>query len=176
VSQCKARTAKGKPCPYKAKEGHLVCGNHLAAQTREKAIKPTESAGDPSVELDPDVRKSILEAIKHGATDTVAAHRSGVDPTQLQAWLEANIDGMRDATDRLRADLEVVCLEAIGLAAKRGEWRAAVWMLEASGRVGGTHSLLGGGAEAEDTPEAAIDAADENAIVDDQLGPDGKPL
>jgi hypothetical protein len=89
--------------------------------------------------LTPDTQDTIVFALRGGMTDDVAGGMAQISRRTLQAWLargarpgraHARYRAFRAAVDRARADCEASLVARMTLAAQRGDWKAAAWLLE----------------------------------------------
>jgi transposase len=86
-----------------------------------------------------DTEETIVAALRAGMTDDVACGMARVSRRTLQAWLargaqpgraHARHRAFRAAVERVRADCEASLVARMTLAAQRGNWHAAAWLLE----------------------------------------------
>jgi hypothetical protein len=120
-------------------------------RVRLPRAKPIPALGP--LKFGPEVRGRILEALKLGATQKLAAEFAGVDPRTVKTWLAKGRDNLAELaaweTDgeqgpeprldvfgrfvlevgQARAAADFTLVGAITEAAKRGEWRAALALL-----------------------------------------------
>src|SRR4051794_6613029 len=89
--------------------------------------------------LKPEVHARLVGAVRAGLTIQVACQVAGVPPRTLYAWLERGAaqdtgDGrygeLRAGLARARAEACADPMARITLAAARGSWRAAAYLLE----------------------------------------------
>ena len=87
--------------------------------------------------LTPDAQKKIVQAIKLGATHTLAASYANITTTTLYNWLRAGREGRSpvkvaffNAFKEAEASCGLSALAAIHRAHKDGSWQAAAWLLE----------------------------------------------
>lgn len=180
ADQCSATTAKGARCRRKAAAGAELCPVHLGARV-----------GRPA-KLDEDAIVKMEQILAAGGYVETAAAVAGVSKSTFFAWLErgdpegakaenAPYRAFRARIERARAQGETRAVTLIATAASK-DWKAAAWMLERqfperwAGPLGRKHAQSGIG-DPDDPPGAgADDLLDAPRVVDDQVGPDGRPL
>jgi transposase len=81
----------------------------------------------------------ITRVVRGGLTIPTAARLAGVSPRTVWRWLErgrqpgrrhARHRALLAAVERARAELETDLVARMTLAAARGQWKAAAWLLE----------------------------------------------
>jgi hypothetical protein len=121
----------------------------------------------------------IAQVIRGGGTLELAAHMVDVHPRTILKWLERGDPDrttkrdmlhreLRAAVERAREERKGILVSQVGRAASQGSWRAASWLLERE--FPEDYADDRGGAR------PGIDHDDAFAIIDDQIGPDGRPL
>ena len=173
--QCAAITAKGKRCKRRAAEGADHCPVHLGAPV-----------GRPA-KLDDEVAGRLIEVLRMGGYAETAAAVAGISRQTFYNWLErgdpegrAEADApfreFRERVEAARAEGEARNVGLIARAASK-DWKAAAWMLErqypdrwAGPRGRGITSTV----HPDDFAEG--ETSGNAGVVDDQVGPDGRPL
>jgi hypothetical protein len=172
--RCEAKTARGKPC-----RGHAVTGTNLCvAHLRRNGRKST---------LTDEITERIVSVLRSGGYAQAAAAAAGVPVRTYNHWLErgdpegtskndAPYREFREKVERAIAEGEAVTVGLISRAALK-DWKAAAWLLErrhpdrwAGPRGRRMDSSIHPGDFAEGEPSSGPD------VVDDQVGPDGRPL
>ena len=115
--------------------------NKAKKQTKASREAAAETAIVPKrgrpLELTPQKQKIILDAIREGATYTVAADLAGICYVTLNRWTIAGADPMappelRDfcyELEKAKAEGELALIKTINKAARK-DWKAAAWQLE----------------------------------------------
>lgn len=89
--------------------------------------------------LTPEVQARLVAGIRHGLTHKTACAATGVAPRTFQTWIargrlpgkaNARHRHLVEAVERARAAREADLAARLLLAAQRGSWRAAAWLLE----------------------------------------------
>lgn len=173
--KCADKTTKGKPCPRWALPGMRLCARHLNA-----------GRGRPT-KLSDEITQTICEHLREGGYAETAAAAAGVSKSTFYEWMARGdaagakkVDEpyriFRARIEEARAMGETVRVQQIADAAKN-DWRAAAWMLERE------HPDRWGGPRARNVSTSVHpgDFADGERssgsdVVDDQVGPDGRPL
>ncbi len=76
-------------------------------------------------------REIILRELADGQTIGTAADMAGIDQRTIHRWKEdPKKASFRRGVARARASAKKTRVGLIGLAARRGEWKAAAWLLE----------------------------------------------
>ncbi len=71
---------------------------------------------------------AICAALKGGNTRRTASIRAGIHPSQFYRWLDAHAS-FREAVEQAEAECEAACVAVMLIAAKGGDWRAALeWL------------------------------------------------
>lgn len=123
--------------------------------------------------LTPEITEHVARIVRAGGTLELAAHMAGVHRRTLLKWLErgdpdserrsdAPYKALREAVDAARHEREGILITHIDKAARQGSWRAAVYLLERN--------------FPRQPAGPPVDPDNPLGIVDDQLGPDGRPL
>lgn len=174
-TQCTGKTKTGKRCKRLALDGAKHCAVHLGAPVGRSA-KLTE-----------DVAKTIIAILELGGYVEVAAAAAGISKSTFYDWLERGaaegtkkVDEpyrrFRERIEQARAKGET---EAIALIQRHAmkDWKAAAWMLERQfpDRWAGPR---GRGLTSSVHPDdfAGGETSSGQDTVDDQVGPDGRPL
>jgi len=97
----------------------------------------TRKRGRP-LELTPQKEKIILDAIRDGASYTLAAELSGIHYVTLNRWRNAGsypwgAPELRDfcyKLEKAKSEGELNLIKIINKAARKGDWKAAAWQLE----------------------------------------------
>lgn len=99
------------------------------ATTRRGAGRPTK--------LTPKVTAAVVKALEAGAYLDDAAAFAGIHYATLADWMQKAREGkgqrfsdFAEAVQRAQSKAVVADLQIIKKAAKRGDWRAAAWVLE----------------------------------------------
>lgn len=177
--QCSAQTAKGGRCKRLAVDGAELCAVHLGAPVG-RPVKLTDS-----------VTNRICEIIRAGGYVETAAAVAGISKATYHDWIkrgdpagvkaaDAPFRDFRDKVEQAKAEGEATLVTRLAIAAQK-DWKAAAWMLErqypdrwagprgrAIMRPGDPDDPPGGG--------ALTDPDGQPVVIDDQAGPDGKPL
>jgi hypothetical protein len=122
-----------------------------------------------------------VQVIRVGGTVEVAAAVAGVSERTFYAWMvrgdpsrtskrDAPHRAFRAAVERARAERQATLVAVLTQSAHKGSWRAAAWLLEREFPEQWAGDRASSGALTGRPPD------DEDVIVDDQLGADGKPL
>jgi hypothetical protein len=101
--------------------------------------------------LTPQVHECIVECIKAGSYQVVAAHSAGIGMTTFRTWLErgemeeariaegfdpnpdeAKFLQFKKDVEIARAQAEIESVEVVRQAGRNGTWQAAAWYLERS--------------------------------------------
>jgi hypothetical protein len=172
--RCAAITAKGKRCRRLAADGADHCAVHLGAPV-----------GRP-IQLDEQATERIIAVLAAGGYAETAAAAAGVSRRTFFDWLDrGDPDGTAEAdapfrefrakVERARAEGESRNVALIARAAAK-DWKAAAWMLERQfpDRWAGPRGRQPRGLADPDAPEEIAEGA--LAVLDDQVGPDGRPL
>lgn len=88
--------------------------------------------GRPS-KLTAPVKRRILAVLRTGGTRALACARGGIDTATFHRWLNnagADYREFSSEIERAEADAFANALARIDKAAKKGDWRAAKWLLE----------------------------------------------
>jgi hypothetical protein len=75
----------------------------------------------------------LVAGVRAGLTLRLACEVAGITPRTYQRWTASPCPEhrqLRDAVQRARAGCEADLLARVHLAALRGSWRAAAWLLE----------------------------------------------
>jgi hypothetical protein len=75
----------------------------------------------------------VVGGVRAGLTLPIACEMVGISPRALQRWMaspRAEHRQLREAVQRARAGCEADLVARMHLAALRGSWRAATWLLE----------------------------------------------
>lgn len=174
--KCAGKTAKGKPCPRWALDGSTLCGRHLNAG-RGRPTKLTAHVAD-----------QIVEILGDGGYAETAAAAAGVSKSTFYDWIErGDPDGtkaidhdfrvFRQRVDEARAKGEMVRVGQVAAAAS-DDWRAAAWMLEREfpDKWGGPRSRSVSRGIHPDDFAGGEPSTTGPKVLDDQVGPDGRPL
>lgn len=174
--KCAGQTKAGKPCPRYALDGVRLCGSCL-----------NRGRGRPT-KLTDEVTQAIVEILARGGYAETAAVAAGISKATFYEWMgrgdpagSKKVDEpyrvFRLKIEEARAQGESVRVQQVAAAAADGEWRAAAWMLEREfpDRWGGPRARNVSPAVHPDD-FAAGEASAGSDVVDDQLGPDGRPL
>jgi transposase len=89
-------------------------------------------AGRPS-KLTPELQKTITEAIVIGATYQAAAEYAGISYDAFNEWMKRTgkqYVEFRQSVMKANAQARVNLVAKIQMSAKKGDWRAAAWILE----------------------------------------------
>ena len=91
--------------------------------------------------LTPETQDSIVEAIREGMYQEIAAATVGISTSTYYRWMERGQTGQpedepyrefREAIEKGRAEAERAKLKVISREAEKGNWTAAAWWLERS--------------------------------------------
>jgi hypothetical protein len=174
--QCRAKTTTGARCKRRALEGALVCAAHIGSRRRGRPTK-----------LEPQTVDRICDILRAGGYLKVAVAAAGIGTSTFHEWMERGdpegtkkIDQpfreFRARVEQSRAEGETRNVTLVATAAAK-DWKAAAWLLERQfpdrwagprGRL--TDSSIHPDDFANGEPSSGPD------VVDDQVGPDGRPL
>lgn len=179
-TRCRAQTAKGTRCKNWAADGAVVCTSHLGARYRgRRRGRPTK--------LDEQVIERIVDVIRAGGYTKTAVAAAGIGLSTFHDWLERGdperrskadqpFREFRDRIEQAKAEGEARNVALIANAARK-DWKAAAWLLERhfpDRWAGPRGRSLDSSIHPEDF--AAGEASAGPDVVDDQVGPDGRPL
>ncbi|HMJ35475.1 MAG TPA: hypothetical protein VK501_16320 [Baekduia sp.] len=83
--------------------------------------------------LTPEVEARLVGGVRAGLTLGLACEMVGITPRTYQRWMASprpEHQQLREAVQRARAGCEGDLVARMTLAAHRGSWRAAAWLLE----------------------------------------------
>lgn len=176
-TRCRAKTTAGKRCKHMALEGALVCAGHLGR--RRRTGRPTK--------LEPQTVDRICDILRAGGYLKVAVAAAGIGTSTFHEWMERGdpegtkkadqpFRDFRDRVEQARAEGETRNVTLVAAAANK-DWKAAAWLLErqfpdrwAGPRGRALESSIHPDDFANGEPSSGPD------VVDDQVGPDGRPL
>jgi hypothetical protein len=176
--RCTAKTAKGARCKSLALPGVDKCATHLG--------KPYAKPGRPA-KLSADVVDQVVEILRFGGYAETAIAAAGISKRTFQRWLErGDPEGTKKADEPYRrfreqieqamAEGEASIVQLIRAAAQR-DWKAAAWLLERR-QPDKWAGPRGRGITSSIHPDdfAAGEQSTGQQVLDDQVGPDGRPL
>lgn len=85
-------------------------------------------AGRPS-KYSTQIGHRLAELLRYGASMEDAARSEGLDPATAYRWLRSQRE-FREQVERAKGDFVTQNLRHMNLAAMRGSWQAAAWLLE----------------------------------------------
>jgi hypothetical protein len=173
--RCTAKTAKGTRCRRMALDGIKLCSVHAGARV-----------GRPS-KLSDEITGRICDILQAGGYTATAVNVAGVARSTFTEWMDrGDPDGTakenapyREFRERVEQAMAEGETRNVALIARAGskDWKAAAWLLErrhpdrwAGPRGRGIDSSVHPGDFAQGETSAPQD------VVDDQVGPDGRPL
>lgn len=128
MTLCGQPTAKGTPCRRAVMPGADRCPSHLGLV-----------GGRPSIEITPEIIERLTVMLRAGNYLHVAIAASGVSRATFMRWMQRGkskrasdvvyVD-LRARVEQARAEGEVRMVTTIAAAAQKGDWRAALAMLE----------------------------------------------
>jgi len=83
--------------------------------------------------LTPELRERLLHGVRAGLPVNIACQDAGITTRTLQRWMASprpEHRRLRAAVQRARAECSADVWARMALAAERGSWRAAAWLLE----------------------------------------------
>lgn len=83
----------------------------------------------PNAKSQPVLIAGILEAVSKGASETLAAQAAGIDSKTLSRW-KSNSPQLSAAIRTARGQVAIERIDSIEQAHKRGDWKAAAYLLE----------------------------------------------
>lgn len=131
----KTKTAQ-KPRASMTKNVKKKPRKSVAKPLEEKTIQTVKKNGRPT-KFTPEVTSKILSAIRGGNYIETAAAWAGVNKQTIYDWLRQGAAAttgpfreFSDAVGEALAHAEIVDLQNVAEAAKKGNWQAAAWRLE----------------------------------------------
>jgi hypothetical protein len=172
--RCKAKTARGKPCRGRAVTGSDLCVAHLRRNGRRSTLTD-------------DITERITAVLRSGGYVQAAASAASVPVRTYNHWLErGDPEGsdpkdepyrvFREKVERAVAEGEAVNVALISRAAQK-DWKAAAWLLERRHPdrwAGPRGRSLNSSIHPDDFAAGEMSSGPD--VVDDQVGPDGRPI
>lgn len=125
---CGQPTAKGTPCRRAVMPGSDRCASHLGLV-----------GGRPAIEITDEIVERLTTMLRAGNYLHVAIAASGVSRATFMRWMQRGkskrvsdvvFADLRERVEKARAEGEVRMVTVIAAAAQKGDWRAALAMLE----------------------------------------------
>jgi len=129
---CEAKTTDGARCQrpegWGTERDAGPCRDHTDDDRPRESGKTgnTGETGEPWNDIQ---RRTILEALRDGATLTDAARSAGVAPRTFRYWRNHH-EEIRRAVQRAEAEAKTEAAGLVREAAEDGDWRAAAHQLE----------------------------------------------
>jgi hypothetical protein len=178
AARCRSKTKSGQRCRRPPLPGEEHCSAHLGGPKKGRPSKLTD-----------EVTANLERMLKGGGYVETAVVAAGISADTFQRWIERGDPAGRRRADepyrefRRRMEVALAAGEqehVLNIArAGRKDWKASAWLLERQYPARWAGPRGRSATAAFDDPAALGEGEQvvlEATVVDDQVGPDGRPL